>query len=339
MSETILKVEDLKTSFMTSSGEVQAVRGVSFEVHKGEILGIVGESGSGKSVTSMSILRLLADTARIKNGKIEFEGTDLTKVSDKQMREIRGQKIAMVFQDPMSSLNPLIPVGKQVAEMIHVHHPEMKRDELQAATLELFREVRIPEAEKRLKSYPHEFSGGMRQRVMIAIAFACDPKLLICDEPTTALDVTIQGQMLDIIKDLQKKHNTSVIIITHDLGVVANLAQDIAVMYSGVIVEKGKCADIFYRPRHPYTWALIESVPRLDLENKQELASIPGTPPDLLNPPKGCPFSTRCRYCMEICKEEMPERTDFGDGHMASCWLHHEMAPKVEMPERKGGKR
>lgn len=223
MSETILKVEDLKTSFMTSSGEVQAVRGVSFEVHKGEILGIVGESGSGKSVTSMSILRLLADTARIKNGKIEFEGTDLTKVSDKQMREIRGQKIAMVFQDPMSSLNPLIPVGKQVAEMIHVHHPEMKRDELQAATLELFREVRIPEAEKRLKSYPHEFSGGMRQRVMIAMALANHPDLLIADEPTTALDVTIQHQILKQMRSLQEEYGTSIIFITHDLGVVAEL--------------------------------------------------------------------------------------------------------------------
>jgi oligopeptide transport system ATP-binding protein len=178
----------------------------------------------------------------------------------------------------------------------------------------------------------------MRQRVMIAIAFACDPKLLICDEPTTALDVTIQGQILDILKNLQKKNNTSIIMITHDLGVVANIAQEIAVMYSGVIVERGKCADIFYRPRHPYTWALIRSVPRLDLENKQKLASIPGTPPDLLNPPVGCPFATRCQYCMEICKEEMPERTDFGDGHTASCWLHHPMAPKVEMPDLKAGK-
>ena len=238
MSETILKVEDLKTSFMTSSGEVQAVRGVSFEVHKGEILGIVGESGSGKSVTSMSILRLLADTARIKNGKIEFEGTDLTKVSDKQMREIRGQKIAMVFQDPMSSLNPLIPVGKQVAEMIHVHHPEMKRDELQAATLELFREVRIPEAEKRLKSYPHEFSGGMRQRVMIAMALANHPDLLIADEPTTALDVTIQHQILKQMRSLQEEYGTSIIFITHDLGVVAELCDRVVVLYGGLVKRR-----------------------------------------------------------------------------------------------------
>ena len=264
MSETILKVEDLKTSFMTSSGEVQAVRGVSFEVHKGEILGIVGESGSGKSVTSMSILRLLADTARIKNGKIEFEGTDLTKVSDKQMREIRGQKIAMVFQDPMSSLNPLIPVGKQVAEMIHVHHPEMKRDELQAATLELFREVRIPEAEKRLKSYPHEFSGGMRQRVMIAMALANHPDLLIADEPTTALDVTIQHQILKQMRSLQEEYGTSIIFITHDLGVVAELCDRVVVLYGGLVMEEAEINDLFENPLHPYTMGLLASIPGPD---------------------------------------------------------------------------
>ena len=198
----------------------------------------------------------------------------------------------------------------------------------------MLRVVGIPEPERRVDQYPHEFSGGMRQRVMIAIAFACDPKILICDEPTTALDVTIQGQILDIIKQLQRERNTSVIMITHDLGVVANMAQKIAVMYSGIIVERGSCEDIFYRPRHPYTWALIRSVPRLDLSNKQTLASIPGTPPDLLNPPAGCPFCTRCEHCMNICKEQMPEYTDFGDGHQAACWLHHPMAPKVKMPEK-----
>ena len=234
MSETILKVEDLKTSFMTSSGEVQAVRGVSFEVHKGEILGIVGESGSGKSVTSMSILRLLADTARIKNGKIEFEGTDLTKVSDKQMREIRGQKIAMVFQDPMSSLNPLIPVGKQVAEMIHVHHPEMKRDELQAATLELFREVRIPEAEKRLKSYPHEFSGGMRQRVMLAQALLGAPKVLLLDEPTAGLDPEERVRLREYIRQLGR--DKIVLITTHITGDVESIASEILLLHHGVLL-------------------------------------------------------------------------------------------------------
>ena len=320
MSETILKVEDLKTSFMTSSGEVQAVRGVSFEVHKGEILGIVGESGSGKSVTSMSILRLLADTARIKNGKIEFEGTDLTKVSDKQMREIRGQKIAMVFQDPMSSLNPLIPVGKQVAEMIHVHHPEMKRDELQAATLELFREVRIPEAEKRLKSYPHEFSGGMRQRVMIAMALANHPDLLIADEPTTALDVTIQHQILKQMRGLQQEYGTSIIFITHDLGVVANIADRVAVMYAGEIIEMGTAEDIFtHAKHHPYTDGLFASLPNLKSKTAR-LRPIAGLMPDPTNLPKGCKFAPRCDKCMEICKEVPPQV--YTDGtHAIRCHL------------------
>ena len=318
MSETILKVEDLKTSFMTSSGEVQAVRGVSFEVHKGEILGIVGESGSGKSVTSMSILRLLADTARIKNGKIEFEGTDLTKVSDKQMREIRGQKIAMVFQDPMSSLNPLIPVGKQVAEMIHVHHPEMKRDELQAATLELFREVRIPEAEKRLKSYPHEFSGGMRQRVMIAMALACSPKLIIADEPTTALDVTIQAQILSLIKSLNRKFGMTTMLITHDLGVVAETCDKVAVMYAGEIVEYGTARDIFDPgDHHPYTVGLFNAIPNLD-EKTDRLHPIDGLMPDPTNLPAGCKFSPRCPYCTEECVNGTPYTYE-EDGHRIFC--------------------
>lgn len=321
MSETILKVEDLKTSFMTSSGEVQAVRGVSFEVHKGEILGIVGESGSGKSVTSMSILRLLADTARIKNGKIEFEGTDLTKVSDKQMREIRGQKIAMVFQDPMSSLNPLIPVGKQVAEMIHVHHPEMKRDELQAATLELFREVRIPEAEKRLKSYPHEFSGGMRQRVMIAMALACEPDILIADEPTTALDVTIQAQILELMKSLQEELGMAIIMITHDLGVVAQLCDEVIVMYAGSICEQGTADEIFYNPRHEYTKGLMRSIPTAGTAGTK-LQPITGTPIDLLNMPEGCPFAPRCDNAMKICLRARCERMRINEDHMAACWMN-----------------
>ena len=323
MSETILKVEDLKTSFMTSSGEVQAVRGVSFEVHKGEILGIVGESGSGKSVTSMSILRLLADTARIKNGKIEFEGTDLTKVSDKQMREIRGQKIAMVFQDPMSSLNPLIPVGKQVAEMIHVHHPEMKRDELQAATLELFREVRIPEAEKRLKSYPHEFSGGMRQRVMIAMALACKPRLLLADEPTTALDVTIQGQILALLGDLSRERGMGLLLITHDLGVVAEMADEVGVMYAGRIVERAPVRALFAEPRHPYTWGLIRSAPTLDTPPSAKLDAIPGTVPSPGDLPQGCPFRPRCPEAHERCFKTPPVIESAGpDGaREVCCWL------------------
>lgn len=321
MSETILKVEDLKTSFMTSSGEVQAVRGVSFEVHKGEILGIVGESGSGKSVTSMSILRLLADTARIKNGKIEFEGTDLTKVSDKQMREIRGQKIAMVFQDPMSSLNPLIPVGKQVAEMIHVHHPEMKRDELQAATLELFREVRIPEAEKRLKSYPHEFSGGMRQRVMIAIALVCKPSVLIADEPTTALDVTIQAQILSLITKLKEETGASIILITHDLAVVSETCDRVIVMYLGQIVEEADAREIFSNPKHPYTKGLMQSIPQMTEQKPERLYAIRGTVPLLNQIGQGCRFADRCEYACEQCRKEMPQLQELENGHTVRCFL------------------
>lgn len=323
MSETILKVEDLKTSFMTSSGEVQAVRGVSFEVHKGEILGIVGESGSGKSVTSMSILRLLADTARIKNGKIEFEGTDLTKVSDKQMREIRGQKIAMVFQDPMSSLNPLIPVGKQVAEMIHVHHPEMKRDELQAATLELFREVRIPEAEKRLKSYPHEFSGGMRQRVMIAMALACSPKLIIADEPTTALDVTIQAQILDLLRNLKDQINSSIMFITHDLGVIAEMADYVVVMYAGRIVEQGTAEEIFSHPAHPYTIGLMASKPVVGRQ-VEKLYSIPGKVPNPINMPNYCYFKDRCEMCVNGCEGDYPCEVSISPTHKVSCYRYYD---------------
>ncbi len=251
--EPILKIDRLKTSFMTSNGEVQAVRGVSFSVHKGEILGIVGESGSGKSVTSMSILRLLADTARIKEGTIIFDGQDLTKLSKKAIRKIRGEKISMIFQDPMSSLNPLIPVGKQVLEMIKEHHPERTKEELKKEVLELFAKVRIPEPEKRIHAYPHEFSGGMRQRAMIAMALANKPELLIADEPTTALDVTIQDQILCQLRELEKEYGTSIIFITHDLGVVAELCDRVIVMYGGLIMEEGLIDDIFEAPSHPYT--------------------------------------------------------------------------------------
>ena len=254
--EPILKIENLKTSFMTSNGEVQAVRGVSLAVNKGEILGIVGESGSGKSVTSMSILRLLADTAVIKEGSIEFEGKNLIGVSKKEMRGIRGEKISMIFQDPMSSLNPLIPVGTQVAEMILEHHPERKKEDVKKEVLELFSRVRIPEPEKRYKCFPHEFSGGMRQRVMIAMALANKPELLIADEPTTALDVTIQDQILHQLRELEKEYGTSIIFITHDLGVVAELCDRVIVMYGGLVMEEASIDDVFEKPGHPYTMGL-----------------------------------------------------------------------------------
>ena len=337
MSEPVLQVKGLKTYYYTEEGVVPAVDGLDFEVEPGETFAIVGESGCGKSVTSLSILRLIpSPPGKIIDGEIIYHGQDLVKKSEREMRSIRGNDISMIFQEPMTSLNPVFTVGQQIGESFRFHQ-QMGKAEMLKKSIEMLRLVGIPEPEKRVRQYPHEFSGGMRQRVMIAIAFACDPKILICDEPTTALDVTIQGQILDIIKNLQKKNQTSVIMITHDLGVVANIAQKIAVMYSGIIVESGTCEDIFYRPRHPYTWALIRSVPRLDLRNKQELATIPGTPPDLLNPPVGCPFCTRCSYCMPICKEEMPEATEFGGEHKAACWLHHPMAPKVEMPNLEGG--
>lgn len=329
--DEILKVEGLKTSFMTSSGEVQAVRGVSFGVRKGEILGIVGESGSGKSVTSMTILRLLADTARIKEGAIRFEGKDLTKVSEKEMRAIRGQKIAMIFQDPMSSLNPLVPVGKQVAEIMKIHHPEMKPEQLKQRTLELFEQVRIPEAAKRLRSYPHEFSGGMRQRVMIAMALANRPDLLIADEPTTALDVTIQDQILKQLRSLQQEYGTSIIFITHDLGVVAELCDRVVVMYGGLIMEEAPIEEIFANPLHPYTMGLLASIPGVHKDKSERLQSIAGSPPDMTSPPAGCPFAPRCPYARNICAAECPPYVQAG-GHRAMCWLLQPDAPAEQNP-------
>ncbi len=336
-SDHILEVNNLRVSYHTYAGEVKAVRGVSFSLDTGKALAIVGESGCGKSVTAKSIMGLIKKpSGEIKGGsEILYNGENILDYDKKKMQAYRGGECAIIFQDALAALNPTMRVGKQIAENLHAHrHMDKKAAELEA--IEMLRSVGIPEPEKRVRQYPHQFSGGMRQRVMIAIAIACDPKILICDEPTTALDVTIQSQILDIIKELQREHDTSVIMITHDLGVVANIAQDIAVMYSGIIVEHGTSEDIFYRPKHPYTWALIDSVPRLDLKNKQELASIPGIPPDLLNPPEGCPFCTRCKYCMPICKEQMPEYTDFGEGHRAACWLHHPMAPKVEELTKEG---
>ena len=329
--DEILKVEGLKTSFMTSSGEVQAVRGVSFGVRKGEILGIVGESGSGKSVTSMTILRLLADTARIKEGAIRFEGQDLTKVSEKEMRAIRGQKIAMIFQDPMSSLNPLVPVGKQVAEIMKIHHPEMKPEQLKQRTLELFEQVRIPEAAKRLRSYPHEFSGGMRQRVMIAMALANRPDLLIADEPTTALDVTIQDQILKQLRSLQREYGTSIIFITHDLGVVAELCDRVVVMYGGLIMEEAPIEEIFANPLHPHTMGLLASIPGVHKDKSERLQSIAGSPPDMTSPPAGCPFAPRCPYARNICAAECPPYVQAGS-HRAMCWLLQPDAPAEQNP-------
>lgn len=334
--EPILTVDKLKTSFLTSAGTVQAVRGVSFTVGQGEIVGIVGESGSGKSVTSMSLLRLLPDTARIDpDTSVLFEGRELSKLSLKELREIRGQKIAMIFQDPMSSLNPLIPVGKQVMEMMKIHHRELSKEELKKRALELFQAVRIPEPEKRFHSYPHQFSGGMRQRVMIAMALANRPDLLIADEPTTALDVTIQDQILKQLRALQQEWGTSIIFITHDLGVVAELCQRVLVMYGGLIMEEAAIDDLFEAPSHPYTLGLLASIPALNQDKGSRLASIPGSPPDMTNPPKGCPFAPRCPYARRICAEELPPYVSVGESHRSMCWLLQPDAPANDNPFRK----
>ncbi len=278
----------------------------------------------------MSILRLLADTARIKDGSILFEGEDLTKVSKKKLREIRGNKISMIFQDPMSSLNPLIPVGKQVSEMIKIHHPKMGKEERKAQVMELFAKVRIPEPEKRYHSFPHEFSGGMRQRVMIAMALANKPELLIADEPTTALDVTIQDQILRQLRELDKEYGASIIFITHDLGVVAELCDRVLVMYGGLIMEEARIEDIFERPGHPYTMGLLHSIPDVEQEKSERLEPIPGSPPDMTNPPAGCPFAPRCSYARKVCAGSLPDFVEVGEGHRTRCFLQYEDAPADE---------
>ncbi|MGM9923962.1 MAG: ABC transporter ATP-binding protein [Bacillus sp. (in: firmicutes)] len=329
--EKILEVKDLNISFHTFNGEVKAIRGVDFDLIKGETLAIVGESGSGKSVTTKTIMRLLPPgNSEIKQGEILFEGRDLTKLTDRQMQKIRGKDISMIFQDPMTSLNPTMKIGKQIMEPILKHHKVSKK-EAKERTIELLKLVGIPKPEERFNQYPHQFSGGMRQRVVIAIALACTPKVLIADEPTTALDVTIQAQILELMKDIQKKVDTSIIFITHDLGVVANVADRVAVMYAGKIVEIGTVDEIFYNPQHPYTWGLISSMPDLDTRD-QELYAIPGTPPNLLHPPKGDAFAPRNQYAMQIDLEEEPPMFKVSDTHYAATWLLHPDAPKVEPP-------
>lgn len=329
----LLEVKNLKTSFKTHIGDVQSVRGVSFHLEKGEALGVVGESGCGKSVTMMTIMRLLGENAKIDAERILFDDKDITKPSEKMMQTIRGNDMAMIFQDPMTSLNPLFTVGDQLTEHL-IKHKKISKKEAMKKAVEMLDMVRIPSPEKRLKQYPHEFSGGMRQRVMIAMSLICEPKLIIADEPTTALDVTIQAQILDLMKDLKNKLDTSIILITHDLGVVADLCSRINVMYGGLIVEEGTTEDIFYRGKHPYTWGLLRSVPNPKSELREKLIPIEGQPPDLLKPPVGCPFTARCDYAMKICKEKQPPLFEVEEGHKAACWLCHENAPKVESPIR-----
>lgn len=329
---TLLQVKDLHTSFYTGNGEVKAVRGVSFSLNEGEILGIVGESGSGKSVTSLSILKLLSSTGKITKGSIFFENQEISNFSSKEIRKIRGKQISMIFQDPMSCLNPLITVGRQISEMLEIHHKELSKEQRKAESLQLMKMVKIPESEKRYTAYPHELSGGMRQRIMIAMALACKPKLLIADEPTTALDVTIQDQILKLLKNLQKELNTSVMFITHDLGVVAELCHRVLVMYGGMVMEEGTVNEIFEQPMHPYTIGLMNSIPNIEQDKQVSLIPIQGSPPDMLNPPIGCPFSPRCSFTRNICLEHMPEYTTIASGHRSMCWLLNKKAPLTDNP-------
>lgn len=326
--EKVLEVKDLHVTFTTYGGEVQAVRGVTFDLYKGETLAIVGESGCGKSVTSQSIMRLIpSPPGRIADGAVLFKGKDLTKLKESEMRNIRGADISMIFQDPMTALNPTITIGEQIIEGIMQHEPISRQDARKKA-LEMLNLVGIPNPSERLKHYPHQFSGGMRQRIVIAMALVCAPEVLIADEPTTALDVTIQAQILDLFKDIQKKTGVSIIIITHDLGVVAQVADRIAVMYAGKIVEAGERREIFYNPQHPYTKGLLNSVPRLDLDGA-DLVPIGGSPPDLFAPPAGCPFAARCGFAMEVCDRVYPYKTHISRDHHVDCWLQDERAQKM----------
>ncbi|OAB43156.1 ABC transporter ATP-binding protein [Paenibacillus antarcticus] len=328
--EPILHVKDLHVSFHVKGGEVQAVRGMNFEIGEGETVAIVGESGSGKSVTAQTIMRLIpSPPSRIKQGEIIFKGENLLNKTNKQMEAIRGKDIGMIFQDPMSSLNPTIKVGKQITEVM-IKHQKMSKTEAKVQGIEMLKLVGIKNAEARFEQYPHEFSGGMRQRVMIAIALACRPALLIADEPTTALDVTIQAQILDVMKEMQQRLGTSIILITHDLGVVAGMCDKVIVMYAGEVVETGTVMEIFKNPQHPYTKGLLRSMPRLDQKKDEPLIPILGTPPDLIKPPLGCPFCARCDEAMKICESVDPAETVFSESHMARCWNLHPMAREGE---------
>ena len=323
--EYLVDIKNERLSFFTLAGEVKALNDVSIHLKEGEVLGIVGESGSGKSVTAYSLMGLTAHPGKLIGGTLQFNGHEIEEMGEKEMRKIRGKEISIIFQDPMTSLNPVYTIGNQITEVIRLHTDKDKK-QAYARAKELLELVGINEPEKRLKQYPHELSGGMRQRVMIAIALACEPKLLIADEPTTALDVTIQAQILELMMELKDKLGMAIIMITHDLGVVASMCDRIAVMYAGRIVEYGTTDDIFYRPHHMYTKGLIRSIPRLDTKEHERLVPIEGTPVDLLNPPAGCPFAPRCEACMKICLREMPPVTQFDDVHYTQCWLNQKEA-------------
>jgi oligopeptide transport system ATP-binding protein len=334
-NDHLLSIRNLSVSFRTYAGEVQAVRNVSFDLDRGETLGIVGESGCGKSVTAQTIMKLNPEPpAVIKNGEVILDGRDIVPLSDREMQKIRGCEVSMIFQDPMTCLNPTMNIGKQVGESL-ILHQNVKKKEAFAMAIDLLELVKIPNPRVRAGQYPHQFSGGMRQRAMIAMALACNPKLLIADEPTTALDVTIQAQILELMHELKQKTNNATILITHDLGIVAAMSDRIAVMYAGKIVEIGPADDVFYKPQHPYTWGLLDSRPRVDHPRDQQLEPIEGMPPDLIQPPPGCGFADRCKHCMRVCRELVPPDTVVRDGHLVACWLQHPDAPRA----KRGGNR
>ena len=332
MSEYLVDIQHERLSFFTPAGEVKALNDVSIHLNDGEVLGIVGESGSGKSVTAYSLMGLTAFPGKLVGGTIDFNGHRINDLSEKEFRKIRGNEVSIIFQDPMTSLNPVYTIGNQIMEVILLH-TDKNKEQARARAKELLELVGINEPEKRLKQYPHELSGGMRQRVMIAIALACEPKLLIADEPTTALDVTIQAQILELMMELKEKLGMAIIMITHDLGVVASMCDKIAVMYAGRIVEYGTTDDIYYNPKHEYTKGLSKSIPRLDAKEHERLVPIEGTPIDLLNPPAGCPFAPRCSNCMKICLREMAPVTTFDDVHYTQCWMNQK-----EQMEREAAK-
>lgn len=321
MSEYLVNIQHERLSFFTPAGEVKALNDVSIHLKEGEVLGIVGESGSGKSVTAYSLMGLTAHPGKLIGGSLDFNGHHINDMTEKEFCKMRGNEVSIIFQDPMTSLNPVYTIGNQIEEVIRLHTDKDKKQSYERAK-ELLELVGINEPEKRLKQYPHELSGGMRQRVMIAIALACEPKLLIADEPTTALDVTIQAQILELMMDLKEKLGMAIIMITHDLGIVASMCERIAVMYAGRIVEYGTTDDIFYNPKHEYTKGLLKSIPRLDATEHERLVPIEGTPVDMLNPPKGCPFAPRCEQCMRICLREMPPVTEFDEIHYTQCWMN-----------------
>lgn len=329
----VLDVKNLKTEFKTYAGVVRAVRGVDFKIYPGEALGIVGESGCGKSVTGLSIMRLITwPPGKIVDGEIILDDRDILKLPEREMRKIRGGEISMIFQDPMTSLNPTLTIGFQLTEMLKLHR-DYKDEEAKDKAIELLNLVRIKSPDAVFKQYPHQLSGGMRQRVMIAMAISCEPKIVIADEPTTSLDVTIQAQILNILNDLRSRVNSSIILITHNLAVVAGLCNKIVVMYAGLIVEEGTDKDIFDDPRHPYTWGLMKAVPRIDEEERERLLTIKGLPPDLISPPKGCPFAQRCNHSMNICFKEIPPYFTVDGNHRVLCWLLDKRAPKVNRGE------